>query len=379
MKYKHMLQSGWVLALTALLSGLLVTPASAFHRHVTHHLAGTSTNAIIYLPTATLAPVFQSRIDQQVPGAVNDAITSIVGSLPVADRGWARVMATTLFQPKATLTHLAPQQGGLATSLVLSLYPGDPQPITASMLIKFSVQDPTTIVVSAQPFAGSPPLVSGQVATFHVPFGQVSSITATPNCGDSGLSVNLQIPISLSQGEATPQIQHSAITSITSLNSMRQSSTSQILPTTPDSITSYVEIPASSLASMGNSIGSLPVSSNMTAENIQIAVQGSNIVITSDIMLNSSFRIGVATTTLQPRASNGNIAVHILSTQLTVFGIFTFPYDTYDQQIEQTLNQKLATALTGQFTVTDAAIGPNSHIPCAASDSLVLTGATSLV
>src|SRR5207245_4617366 len=116
---------GWVLVLTALLSVLLVTPVSAFHRQVTHHLAGTSTNPIISLPTSTLAPAFQGRIDHQVPGAVNDAITGIVGSLPVADRGWARVMATMLLQPTATLTHLAPQQDGLATSLSLSLYPGD--------------------------------------------------------------------------------------------------------------------------------------------------------------------------------------------------------------------------------------------------------------
>jgi hypothetical protein len=379
MKYKRRIQSGWVLVLTTLLLGLLVTPVSAFHRQATPHLAGTSTNAIIYLPTATLAPAFQGRIDQEVPGAVNSAITGIVDSLPVADRGWATVMATMLLQPKATLTHLAPQQGGLATSLLLSLYPGDPQPITASMLIKFSVQDPTSIAVSAQPLAGSPPLVSGQVATFHVPIGQVSSITSTPACGDSALSVNLQVPISLSQAEATPQVQQGVIASTMSLNSMSQPLTSQKQRATPDSITSYVEIPASSLASMGNSIGSLPISSNMTAENIQIAVQGSDIVITSDIMLDSSFRIGVATTTIQPAASNGNIVVHVLSTQLTVFGIFTFPYDSYNQQIEQTLNQKLTTALTGQFTVTDAAIGPNSHIPCAASDSLVLTGTTSLV
>jgi hypothetical protein len=130
---------------------------------------------------------------------------------------------------------------------------------------------------------------------------------------------------------------------------------------------------------MGSSIGSLPINNNLTAQNIQITVQDSNLVITSDIILDSSFRIGVATTTVQPIAANGDLAVHVLKTDLTVFGIFTFPYDTYDQQIEQTLNAKLSTALAGKFTVTNAAIGPNSHIPCAASDSLILTGMTSLV
>ncbi len=382
MKYKRMIQSGWVLVLTTFLVGLLVTPVSAFHHQAKHRLDATttSTSATIYLPTATLAPVFQGRIDQEVPGAVNDAITSIVGSLPVADRGWAREMATTLLQPRVNLLRLVPQQGGLATTLLLTLYPGDPQPITASMLIKFSVQSSTSILVSAQPMAGNPALVSGPVSTFQTPIGQLNSVTVTPNCGDSTLSVNLQVPISFGQGEATPQVQRRANTSTTSLNSMQQPLTSQRQWATPDNASSaYVEIPSTSLASMGSSIGSLPISNNMTAENIQIAVQDSDIVITSDIVLGSSFKIGVATTTVQPTAANGDIAVHVLSTQLTVFGFFTFPYDTYNQQIEQTLNQKLATALSGKFTVTDAAIGPNSHVPCAAGDSLVLTGTTSLV
>src|SRR3989440_6805016 len=120
MKRKRLIHSGWVLLLTVLLSGLLVTPVSAFHHEAKHRLDATttSTSATIYLSTATLAPVFQGRIDQEVPGAVNDAITGIVGSLPTADRGWAREMATTLLQPTATLVRLAPQQRGLATTLL---------------------------------------------------------------------------------------------------------------------------------------------------------------------------------------------------------------------------------------------------------------------
>ncbi|HEY6409462.1 MAG TPA: hypothetical protein VIY29_18540, partial [Ktedonobacteraceae bacterium] len=58
--------------------------------------------------------------------------------------------------------------------------------------------------------------------------------------------------------------------------------------------------------------------------------------------------------------------------------IFKFQYDTYNQQIEQTLNAKLNGALAGKFTVTRAAIGPNAQLPCAAGDSLVLTGSASL-
>jgi hypothetical protein len=384
MKQKRFLQIGWVLLLTVLLLGLLVSgflihPAKASHQQATRHLDTASMSATIYLATATLAPVFQDRIDQEVPGAVNNAIAGIVGNLPAADRVWATEMATALISPSATLTRLVPQQGGLAAGLRLSLYPGDPQPINANMLIKFSVLNSTTVQVSAQPMPGSPALVNGPIASFQIPIGQISSISTTPTCGDAALAMNLQLPVMLSQGEATPQVQQRAIYDTVSLSSRQQPLISRRQQTTPDSTNSYVEIPASSLASMGSSIGSLPISNNLTAQNIQITVQDSNLVITADIMLDSSFRIGVVTTTVQPIAANGNLAVHVLKTDLTVFDIFTFPYDTYNQQIEQTLNSKLSTALTGKFTVTNAVIGPNSHIPCAASDSLILTGTTSLL
>jgi hypothetical protein len=376
MKQKHFLKIERVLPLTVLVLGLLVSgfliyPVKASHQQATRHLDTASMSATVYLATATLALVFQDRIDQEVPGAVNNAIANMVGSLPAADRGWAREMATTLISPSATLTRLAPQAGGLAAGIRLSLYPGDPQPINANMLIKFSVLNSTTVQVNAQPMPGSPALVNGPIATFQIPLGQLSSISATPSCGDAALAMNLQLPVMLSQGEAAPQVQQSAIFDTVSLSSRQQA--------IPDRTSSYVEIPASSLAAMGSSIGSLPISNNLTAQNIQITVQDSTLVITSDIMLDSSFRIGVATTTVQPTAANGALAVHVLKTDLTVFDIFTFPYDTYDQQIEQTLNAKLSTALTGKFTVTNAAIGPNPHIPCAASDSLILTGTTGLL
>lgn len=384
MKQKRFSKIEWVLLLTALVvgllaSGFLIYPAKASHQQTPHLSATASMNATVYLATATLAPIFQDRIDQEVPGAVNRAIANILGTLPAADRAWAAEMATTLISPSATLTRLAPQSGGLAAGIRLSLYPGDPQPINANMLIKFSVLNSTTVQVSAQPMSGSPALVNGPIATFQIPFGQLNSISATPSCGDAALAMSLQLPFLLSQGEVVPQVRQRVISDTVSLNSRQQPLISRRQQAIPDRTSSYVEIPASSLASMGSSIGSLPINNNLTAQNIQISVQEGTLVITSDIMLDSSFRIGVATTTVQPIAANGALAVHVLKTDLTVFGIFTFPYDTYDQQIEQTLNSKLSTALTGKFTVTNAAIGPNSHIPCAASDSLILTGTTSLL
>jgi hypothetical protein len=107
-------------------------------------------------------------------------------------------------------------------------------------------------------------------------------------------------------------------------------------------------------------------------------VQGGKIVINSDIMLGNSFRLGTAVTTVTPQAQNGNLTVNVLSTKLTVFQIFTFPYNTYNTQLQQTLNTTLGGALTGKFNVTGAAIGASSDVPCAASDSLMLTGSANL-
>ncbi len=372
MKKKRLLQSGLGVVLALLLFALAVTPARAANRNIHIHKATsgtTSINATIYLATATLQPIFQQNIDQAVPGAVNSTLSQILNTLPASDRGWAGQMASALLQPSAQLTSLSAQQNGLAASLNLSLYPGDPQPINASMNVTFSVLDSTTVQVSVQPASGSPALVSGPITTFTMPIGQLNSISTTPSCGNAALAANLQFPIAL--GTATGQVQfaHSMQHQVTRGKLQPQA--------TAGATDSYIEIPATSLASLGSSISSLPISSNMSAQNIQISVQGSNLIINSDIML-GSFQLGTATTTVTPTATNGSLAVNVVSTTLTVFQIFTFPYDTYNQQIQQTLNTELNGALTGKFTVTKAAIGPDSNLPCAASDSLVLTGTTSL-
>jgi hypothetical protein len=129
---------------------------------------------------------------------------------------------------------------------------------------------------------------------------------------------------------------------------------------------------------MGNSVSALPVGNSLTAKNIQIGVQGSNLLINSDIYDSFLGKIGTATTSVAPTAYGGNLTVHVLSTTISIFGIFTFPYNTYNQQIEQTLNSKLNGALGGKFYVARAAIGPNAQLPCAAGDSLVLTGSAPL-
>jgi len=379
MKRIRYIQAGWVVLLAMLVLGLAVTPAGAAstttRQRAQHQGSTTSVNASIYITLGTLQPLFQSQINQQVPGMVNSVINNMVSKLPHQDQGWATQMATTLIQPSATLTSLTTQPGGLATSLRLSLYPGDRQPINAQALISLSVIDSSTIQVSAKPLNGSPALVNGPLTTFQISLGQLSSITTTPTCGDASLAISLQFPVALGQANSqAPATTTNTLASIHTTQTHLDAAHSQAA----SGSNSYVELPASSLASIGNSVGTLPVSSSLLAKNIQIGVQGSSLLITSDIYDSFWGLVGTAITTVAPTTANGNLAVHVLNTNLTVLNLFTFPYNSYNQQIEQTLNTKLNGALTGKFYVSQAAIGPNVHVPCTAKNSLVLTGTANL-
>ncbi len=373
----------WSVLLAILLALFVVMPVSASVRAIRsfqHARAASATtlNATFYLTTSTLQPMFQSRIDQQVPGAMNAAMAGVVNNLPPADRGWASQMADALIQPSATLTALTPQQGGLRANVRLSLYPGDPKPIKAATLVTFSVMNATTMRISARPLPGNPALVNGPLTTLHVPLGQLNGVSATPGCGDAALAINLNVPVALGQG-ATAAIAPSSSSFVAlTKNDVQQRQLVQAQQSSAGTTTAYAEIPASSLSSLGQGIGSLPVATNLSARNIQLGVQGSQLVITSTIYLGTSLKLGTATTYVQPMASNGSLTVHVARTTLTIFSLFTFPYNTYNSQIEQTLNGKLNGALGGKFYATSAAIGSNPHVPCAAGDSLILTGSTSL-
>jgi hypothetical protein len=361
---------GWILALAVLVPGItIMTPALASNSSA-QHLAQTqipaqanssSLNAIVYLTTGSLASTFQNRINQQVPGAVNSAIANAVSALPPKDQGWATEMATTLIQPSAALLYLYPQQGGLAMRLRLSLYPGDPQAITSSLLIRFSVLNSSTVQVSATPINGGPALVNGPLTTFNMPLGSLNSIYSTPGCGSSALALNLQFPVAL--GQTSSQAQRLTSNISTTFSKMQLAGY----------INSFIEVPASSLSSIGSSIGAMPVGNSFTARNIRIVVEGSYIHILSDIYW-SGFNIGTADTAVAPGAAGGNMVLNVVSTNLSIFNLFTFPLNSYNQQIQQTLNAKLGNAFAGKFYVAQAAIGPNGLLPCAAGNSLVLTG-----
>src|SRR5258708_4800959 len=114
MKLRRVVQIAWSMLLIVLLATFFTLPASAAsHTNKQTDIQATSINATIYLTTATLQPIFQQRISQQIPAVVNSAIRGIVSNLPASDQGWASQMAGTLIQPSATLTSLVPQQGGL--------------------------------------------------------------------------------------------------------------------------------------------------------------------------------------------------------------------------------------------------------------------------
>jgi hypothetical protein len=68
----------------------------------------------------------------------------------------------------------------------------------------------------------------------------------------------------------------------------------------------------------------------------------------------------------------------VTETDLSI-AFLTFPDDSYNQQIQDQINQQLAGTLGGLFTVTKVAIGSDTHIPCAARDSLILTGTTNVL
>lgn len=368
MKHVRILRVGWILALAVSVLGItFMTPALAFNNSVQHgsrtakQAYGSSLNAIVYLSTGSLVATFQNRIDQQIPGAVNSAIANAVSSLPARDQGWATEMATTLIQPSATLESLYPRQGGLAMSLRLSLYPGDPQAINSNMLIKFSVLNSSTAQVSAVPLNGSPSLVNGPLTTFHMPLGALNSIYSTPGCGSSALALNLQFPVAL--GQTASQVQP------LTTNFSKTASTNRVV----GNVNSFIVIPSASLSSIGSSIGTMPVSKSIKARNIRIVVQGNNIHILSDIYW-SGINIGTADSAISPGAAGGNLVLYVLSTNLNIFNLFSFPLNSYNKQIQRTLNAKLGNALNGKFYVAQAGIGPGGLMPCAAGDSLVLAG-----
>ena len=409
--YTRYIKIGWALILLLLLVGIFANPgpaADASKLAKQNKQDAVGLNAKIYLTQSTLKPMFQDRINQQVPGAVSAAINGIVNQLPGANQIWAGQMARTLLQPSAVLTQLTPQQDGLNATIRLSLYPSDPKPTDIHMLIKFSVLDASTIQVSAQPLNGSPTLVNGPLTTIKVPVGQLNAINAIPNCGDANLALSLQVPVNLGQANAQPNspgvaaassqkgelsyVQEPAQSSAPNTPALSSALKRSLLNTMTNFafhksamqesvVNSYIEIPAASLVTLGDNVGTIQLNRSLSAQNIQLSVQGSQMVVTADIMgsfLGAPIKLATATTNILPAAQNGQLVLNVQDTQVTV-AIVTFSQNSYNSQIQQLLNNKLGNALGGKFNVTAVSLGNNNTpVSCAAGDSLMLTGTANL-
>lgn len=403
--YTRYIKFGWVLILLLLLVGIFATSGSSVNASklaVQNKKDVVGLNAKVYLTQSTLKPLFQDRINQQVPGAVDATINGMVNKLPGANQVWAGQMARALLSPSANLTQLTPQQDGLNAAIRLSLYPNDPKPIDMHMLVKFSVLNASTVQVSVQPLNGSPALVNGPLTTIKVPVGQLNTINATPNCGDANLAIGLQVPVDLAQSNAQAQpntqdnaqadsqvnyVQPSAQNPATSSSFLKHSTVSPLADFSArkslkqdNAVNSYIEIPADSLSTLGNNVGKIQLNRSLSAQNIQLNVQDSQMVVTADIMgsfLGAPVRLARATTNILPAAQDGKLVLNVQDTQVTV-AIVTFSQNSYNNQIQQLLNDKLGNALGGNFNVTAVSLGGNSPVSCAASDSLMLTGTTNL-
>jgi hypothetical protein len=352
-----------IVIMLGIIGGLIGIPAIT-HGATSQQKASKPVNVTIYLTTEAIGEIFQNRVDQILDGETAGAVKN----LPAQDRSSVLQMVNTILQPSASLTSIIPQQKALITNMQLQLYAGDPHPINASMQITFNVLSSSTMQVNVKPLPGSPALANGPVASIRMPLGVLSSINMTPSCSSTVLAINLQIPLSLSSNQTSTSSTQAQPTPVSpSGQAQKQSS--------PVSVS--VGIPASSLALLGNSVGSVPIDGTMSANNIHILVQGQTLHITSDLYMGSD-NIGSSNTVVQPGASNGSLVVHVLNTTVKLFQLISFPYDMYNQQLETMLNAKLQSAFAHKFSITQAGIGPNNQTSCVPDNSLILTGATNL-
>jgi hypothetical protein len=393
-------QGGWVPLLMLVLLFLSVTPVSAANQTQQQRRTTTSNlPASVYLAMDSLQPLFQDQISQQVSSLSGSMLNNMLGSLPAADLVWARALAGALIRPSATLKQLTPQSNGLDAKLSLSLFPGDPRPIDAGMLVTFSVRDASTIQVSAQSDPGSPQLVNGPLTTLAIPFGQLESISTTAGCGNFGLKIDIQVPVTLaptSNQSQNNQVVQSTLSGNRTMADLQQRHVAYAtVKRASSTLNAYAEITNSSINALGSAMGALSIGSvkippfgptvALTAENIQINTQGTGLEIMASIYTQQLGHIKVANAVAfaQPSAANGQLMMTITSLKVNpVIGPIQLPAlptsvtDSYQTQLRNMLNSDLGNALAGQFTVNSVSVGGGPS--CAASDSLILQGTTNL-
>ncbi|GLV58304.1 hypothetical protein KDH_51370 [Dictyobacter sp. S3.2.2.5] len=384
-RFRRAIQISWILLISLILIGM-AAPVDASTRETQQTKAAGMLDARIFLTGDVLRQRFQDTINQQVPRLSASTINGIVHSAPAGDQGWIGQIANALIQPSATLTELTPQANGFNTGISLSLYPGDPKPINSHMLVTFSILNDSTIQVNGQALPGSQTLITGPLTTLHVPIGKLTSVQTTTTCGDANLELGLQIPQTgnQAQGSLNDSHQQARTANASAMDTAPLSMTMKRAdagPTDQQAVPVYVEVPFSSLKTVAGGLGTLSINNSMEAKNIQLSAQNGKLVVTADIISlvfgTPMFKLGTATTIMEPQVAGGKLQFQVDKTTLNVL-IFTFPADNYNQQIEQALNGKIGNILGNNLTLTSASMGPTTQISCVAPDSLLLTGITTL-
>jgi hypothetical protein len=239
--------------------------------------------------------------------------------------------------------------------------------------------------------------VNGPLTTLAVPVGQLESITTTPGCGNVGLRADVLVPVTLATTGNQSQNNQVAQSTSSGNQALVDFQQPQVAYTTVEkagsALNAYAEITNSSINALGSAMGALSIGSisflglndPLTAENIQINTQGSGLGITADIYVQrpTHAKVAVAVAFAQPSAVNGQLVMTITSLKVNpVIGPIQLPAlpksvtDSYQAQLQNMLNNDLGSALAGTFTVDSVSVG--GLLSCAASNSLILQGTTSL-
>ncbi|HTI15243.1 MAG TPA: hypothetical protein VL461_11855 [Dictyobacter sp.] len=358
-----------MLAACSILEFINVTDVS-WQRFTPHN---SSLPVNVYMDTATLQPLFQSTINQQLPSMTNTLISVL--ALPPA--------IATILQPTATITSITPTQQGLDTNLSLSLYQGDTQPIPMDLSVTFKVLDPTAIQVIAKSSNNSAIPFSGPITNLAVPFGQLTNVQVTPNCGKAALNIGLKIPVHIGQGQRAMQ----TLPSITLQAQNPQtnhilydtlSAQANTLPTPAQSTASNVVITENSFSSFAQQMNGYLLTNNVQIQNLSSHIQQGQVNMKTNIVTllgGKAVKLGQVTIALQPTVVNGNLVFRVKQTTISPLPFLNFAVNNYNAQIEQAINTNLATEFAGKFQVASVIAGNTSSVlSCTSGNNLLLTG-----
>ncbi len=349
MQYKKIIQVGstFLFALLLLITLTLPVSASSSERYIVRYPKDDPTAVNIYLPISAMQQQFQQSISQQLPDQFNQSLSQQTQSLPSDTRALVGQLIGEVFQPSATLTQLTPEQGGLVSTINVSLFPNDPNPLSFSMLLSFNKINSHAAEVDASAVPGQPaPPSTGPQSTFDVGgFGTLNSIAPTPGCGDSALKMN----ISPSQTPPPPNSGQGA------------------------GFPLFIEVPAAAFQAGAAAQGNMQIGAGFSAQDIQVSLQGGAMVVSTQIAF-EGVQVGSTMTTIQLSAANGQLIGTVTNTQVNVGGLFTLPVDAFNQDIQQMINQELSGMIGNMLYVTSVNFGPTAAIPCATPGNMLLGG-----